>query len=346
MSQHHLFKGVCILFSGFLLLSSCASLTKSQLNEVNCFGQSAKTFSAYPEKVISTLVDVHTQSQFYEAAIIENPKIHMESVTAIYKFKQEAAKRDEKIGLVFQIISDYGQKLVHLTADVHTLQLDTAAQSFGTNLDGLIDRFNSADPQHAVPTGYGALISKIVSAGGDLYIQDRQARGAKEFVTKGDTLIGMMALKLEEFLNDNGTNAAKAGIERERKSLAHNYKNYLAADNELITLYYQKDTVYKRDRYRKKDSIAKKDTIITGVLKAWRSSGIGADSLYVKLMENLDADEMLRKQCLDAVKDLRKAHHKLMEDLQEKKNLKEVYAETKAYGQSINQMYSTYKTIK
>ena len=326
--------------SMLLFYCSCASLTKSQLDEVNQFGGATKTFAAYPAKVMSTLVDVHTQNQYFEVGIIVDPNLHRQHVDSIYKWIQTSAKRDEDIALLFQIIGDYGQKLVHLTSNAATLQLDTAAQSFGGNLDSLLTKFNSFEPKHKVPTGYAAVISEVISFGGNIYVHDRQAKGAKAFVTKGDTLIAMMATKLEQYLSADNINSVKTGISMERRDLVHNYTAYLASDNELINLY------YKIDKHGGKDSLSKKDTVITGTLKAWRSSGMGADSLYIKLLTNLDADETLRQQCLAAVENLRKAHHKLMLDLQEKKNLKEVYGEFVDYGASLHQMHSTSSKIK
>ncbi len=323
-----------------LFCCSCASLSKSQLDEVNQFGGATKTFAAYPAKLMGALVDVHAQNQYFEVGIIVDPELHRQHVDSIYKWIQTSAKKDAEIALVSQIISDYGQKLVHLTSNAATLQLDTAAQSFGTNLDSLLTKFNTIDPQHKVPTGYAAIISEVIAFGGDIYVHERQAKGAKTFITKGDTLIGTMAAKLEQYLSSDGINSVKTGISRERKELVHNYTAYLASDNELINLY------YKINKHSGKDSVTQKDTVITGTLKAWRSPGIGADSLYIKLLTNLDADETLRQQCLVSVQNLRKAHHKLMEDLQEKKNLKDVYAELQGYGASLRQMHSTSSKIK
>ena len=330
---------------GLLLLSGCASLTKSQLTEVNQFSQLTKSFSAYPQKVFTTLNGVRTQEQFFMAGTIRDPKKHQQSVLKIDTFRKTGAKLDEEAGLAFQIINDYAKKLVCLTANVYSLQVDTASKPFGTNLDNLIGKYNSIVPQHAVPTGLGALFAELVSFGGDLYIHDRQAKGTKEFVTRGDTLIGAMAVTLEAFLNGND-NSLMHSIARERENVNINYLEFLKHNDEEIRITYQADTVYGKSKLRKKDSLGKKDITITGQLYAWRSTGIGADSLYINLLDNLGADELLRQQCLEAVKSLRKAHHKLMEDLQEKKTLKEIYAELQDYGNSIGQMNSTLKTIK
>jgi len=339
------FKTRLILLLFLLACYSCASLTKSQLVEVNQFAQLTKCFSAYPQRVFTTLNDVRVKEQFFQAGTIQNPQKHQLSVLRIDTFKKTGAKLNEEAGLAFQILNDYGQKLVRLTADVYALQLDTASQSLGTNLDNLIGKYNSLAPQHAVPTGYGALIGQLVSFGGDMYIHDRQAKGTKEFVTRGDTLVGAMAATLEQFLTGNN-NSLKHSIVRERQNVDNNYLEFLMHSGEEVKITYQADTILKKDKFRKRDSLGKKDVTVTGQVFAWRASGIGADTLYINLLDNLDAAELLRIQCLDAVKCLRKAHHKLMEDLAQKKTLKEVYAELQGYSNAISQMNSTLKKIK
>lgn len=333
-------------FAGFQLLAGCTSLSKSQLTEINQFGRLTRDFSAGPAKVTATLSAIQGQNQLFQSAIIQDPEKHLASVTAIYRFTQESAKRDARIALLLQIVGDYGQKLVRLTADLQSLQLDTAAQSLGTNLDNLLDKYNAAEPSHTVPTGIGALFGHLISFGGGLYIHDRQAKGAKEFVSRGDTIIGTMALRLLHLLEDKEGDNLTDRLAHEREVVDRNYKAYLAVDNEPIRLYVKTDTLYRKNRFRRNDLMAKKDTVITGALKAWRSNAMDADSLYLKLLGNLDAAEILRRQCITAVAGMRTAHHKLLEDLQQKKDLKELYTELRDYGNSVSKMYSTFKKIK
>ena len=318
-----------IILSLLLFFSSCASLTKSQLNEVCQFGQLTKSFSAYPPQVIYTLNDVHAQQQLYITnAIIDTGK-HIQSLMALYNFKKQADQINEQAAVAFSIIDNYAQKLIFLTSDSHSEQLDSAVQGLGGNIDNLIDKYNSLVPAHAVPTGIGALFSSVISFGGDMYIRSKQAEAAKMFVTKGDTLIGSMTITLHDFLGgkEGDTRSLKAMIERERSTIRTNYRTYLKRDEEKIVLMRNRDTAY------------------TGKLNAWRTDLYG-DKLYLDLLNNLDADEQLRQQCLDALVCLRKAHRQLLNDLQQKKKLKEVYAEFQAYGSSIGEMNAAYKKIK
>jgi hypothetical protein len=323
-------KAPLIILSVLLLLNSCASLTKSQLNEVCQFGQLTKSFSVYPPQVIYTLNDVHEQQQLFLVNSIINPDKHLQGVMELYTYKKENEKINEQAAVAFSIIDDYAQKLIHLTADSHSRQLDTAAEGLGGNLDNLIDKYNALVPAHAVPTGIGALFGQVISLGGDMYIRSKQAEAAKMFVTKGDTVVGSMTITLQEYLagRDGDFRSLKAMIARERATMRTNYLIYLKRDEEKIVLMHNRDTAY------------------TGKLSAWRAATFDADKLYIQLLNNLDADEQLRQQCLEALVCLRKAHRQLLNDLQQKKKLKEVYAELRAYGSSIGQMNAAYKKIK
>ncbi len=318
------------LLFALLIMSSCASLTKSQLTEVNAFGQLTKNFSSYPGKVIQTLNDVQGQQQLYQVNSQAKPDDHLESVTAVYEYIKNSAKMDSATDLAFRIVNGYGQNLVLLTSDSYGLQLDTAAQKFGTNLDSLAGQYNKLVPNHAIATGYGALVGELVAFAGNTYIKSQQAKAVRSFVTKADTLIGSMTITLEEFLagKDGHSGKLKADIEKERKHIHDNFLIFLRSDKEAMILKKKNDTTY------------------TGTLAAWHASGFEADRLYIQLLQNLDATEELRQQCLTAVKNLRKAHHKLFVDLQQRKNLKEIYTELQDYGAAVGQMNATIKKIK
>jgi hypothetical protein len=92
--------------------------------------------------------------------------------------------------------------------------------------------------------------------------------------------------------------------------------------------------------------LKKADTVYTGTLDAWRTSSFEPDRLYLTLLQNLDADELLRQQCITAVINLRKAHAKLLQDLDKKKELTEIYTDLQDYATSISEMNTTTKSIK
>ena len=60
----------------------------------------------------------------------------------------------------------------------------------------------------------------------------------------------------------------------------------------------------------------------------------------------LDNLEILYNQTLTAIESLKKAHHKLLIDVREKKSLKEIAIEVQAYGGDVQNMYATLEAIK
>jgi hypothetical protein len=72
-------KKICKAVSYLVLaccISACASLTKSQLAEVNTFGQLTKNFSIYPSKVVNSFNAIHQEQQLYLANALQTVDEH------------------------------------------------------------------------------------------------------------------------------------------------------------------------------------------------------------------------------------------------------------------------------
>lgn len=115
--------------------------------------------------------------------------IHYNDIEKAYTHTKQDDLLTEKADLTFKIIDKYAQALVLLSADKHSKQLDTAAQSFGTNLDGLITKYNALDPHDQLPSNIGGAVAELLTLGGEQYIRVRQANEVKAFVTKADPMI-------------------------------------------------------------------------------------------------------------------------------------------------------------
>jgi len=62
---------------------------------------------------------------------------------------------------------------------------------------------------------------------------------------------------------------------------------------------------------------------------------------YLELKEGLDNIKKLRGETVDATKSLRKAHAKILSEIREKKDLKEVIAELQSFYEDVNEVKST-----
>jgi hypothetical protein len=325
---------LCSTLLAWLSLPGCASLTKSQLNQINSFGQLTKNFSDYPGKVVSSYNRCYLQDELLAANAAPTPEAHYKAIQDALNFKEQSDIISRKIDLSLQIIDQYAQALVLLTSNRHSLQLDSAATKVGSSLDGLLGEYNKLETAHQVPSGIGGTVSALITLGGDTYIRSKQANDIKVLVPQGDILIGQMADNILHFLQDPLESATDHGltleylIKAEKDNVGINYTRYLKVNWNIVTLK-QKETV-----------------VLSGTIQNNRFASLAEDQACLQLLADLDLTETLRKQCISAVTNLRKAHAQLLEDVKSKKKLKEIVAGLQSYADDVKKMYSTVKAIK
>ena len=310
------------------LCSSCASLTKSQLDAVNAFGQLGSNFSAYPGSIISIYNNVHVQNEMFRANSLSDPEQHFRAVSLANDFKWKTRLISEETDLSLHIIDQYAQSLVMLTSAKPVNQLDTASHNFGNNIDSLVSKYNTLKPQSPLPTGISDDLSALLMAGGDLYIRSKQAEAVRKVVPQGDVIIAKMCTNLLAFLEPaDSIRGLKYMIAQEKITLTTNYKAYLGLNRDEI-------------------SISKDKEAYSGYLRHQRFVSLNDDELCLNLLQNLDNAELLRRQCVSAVKDMRQAHAQLLAALNEKRTLKSISGIIKNYVADVKSMNLTLTAIK
>jgi hypothetical protein len=291
---------ICTAF--FVLLSSCASLTKSQVATINRFARTSRNFSAYPSKIISGLAELRVKKGLYYVNALNDDSAsssrHVEELDKIYQAHKEDLHIAGKVDVTFKIIDDYAQSLLLLSSDKHAADLDSQSVNFGTNLDSLIGTYNAIPNVTTVPGGLGGVIGSVIQAGGNQIIRSKQAAAIKEFVPKGDTLIGVMTHNLLEFLESDNINLM---IDFEEKDIPRIYKSFL--------------------NHRKPQLQNERD--------------------YLSLKADIDHIKTLKTQTIEATKNLRKAHAKLLAEINEKKDLKDIIAELQVLYEDVKNVKTT-----
>ena len=267
--------------------------------------------------------------------------------------------KNKELDLIIHIIDAYGQSLVCLTSPEHSAQLDTASKSLGTNLDGLIGQYNSINSAHPLPTGIGGAVSELVTLGGEQFIRSRQAKEVKEFVQKADPMIIQLMDALSNHLkgplkSPNGSSFTFPDlIANERKEVHQDYVFFLSYNPlpDSITLHPEAlKQAQRKPANKEKSKTSAKDTVAfpvyKGVIQNQRFATLANDQDCFRMLEDLDNRELLYNQTLTAIESLKKAHHKLLTDLQEKKDLKEIGIEVQAFFGDVQDMYATLKAIK
>ncbi|MEP6748348.1 MAG: hypothetical protein ABJB86_11525 [Bacteroidota bacterium] len=291
---------ICAAF--IVLLSSCASLTKSQIETVNHFARISKNFSAYPSKILTGLADLSLSEGVYFSNSLDSVKLHIDDLNGLYESKKDVYKSSAKADITFKIIDKYAQALLLISSDKHAADLDSQTVNFGTGLDNLITTYNTMPDVKPVQSGLGGVVGSIVLAGGKQLIRTKQAKAIQEFVPKADTLISVMTSNLLEFLTSTNIDLL---IKNEERNIQRNYKSFLSQ----------------------------------------RKATIQNERDYLGFKADIDNIKILRDQTIEATKNLRKAHLKLVNEIKEKKDLKEVIAELQTLYEDISNVKSTISAL-
>ena len=298
-----------------VLISGCASLTKSQVEAVHQFAQTSKNFSAYPSEILAATAELRVKRGVYYTNSLDDPDdesndnnidslnelavtSHVKELNDIYTAKKSDYRASERTNITFKIIDKYAQSLLLLSSDKHATDMQAQAANFGVSLDSLINKYNSIEGSTKVKPGIGGLIGSIIMAGGSQFIRSKQAREIQRFVPAADEMIGVMTGNLLEFL-ESGKIALL--ITNEEKGIQSNYESFL--------------------RHRKPD-----------VQNEWD---------YLALLAHLDHIKELRSQTAAATRSLRKAHSELLTAINEKKTLTEAVAGIQSLYEDVNGIRST-----
>jgi hypothetical protein len=298
-----------------ILLSSCASLTKSQVEAVHQFAQTSKNFSAYPSEVLAATAELRVKRGVYYTNSLQDPDdessddnidslnelavtAHVKELDDIYRAKKDDYRTSEKANITFKIIDKYAQSLLLLSSGKHATDMQAQAANFGVSLDSLINKYNSIEGATKVKPGVGGLIGSLIMAGGTQFIRARQAKEIQRFVPAADEMIGVMTGNLLEFLQ-SGKIAAL--IANEEKGIQSNYRSFL--------------------RHRK-----------PYIQNEWD---------YLELLAHLDRIKALRDQTTAATNSLRTAHSELLAAIKEKKTLTEAIAGIQSLYEDVNEIRST-----
>ena len=292
-----------LILATFLVLSSCISLTKTQIESVNQFAQNTRNFSIFPSKIMTELADIRVKRGIYYANSLTDPKQHIAELDSIFSQKKFDYQLSDKLDVTFKIIDKYSQSLELLTSDNYEKEIEKQSKNFGIDIDSLIRLNNSLKDAITIPSGIGGAVSNLVVLGGKQYVRSIQAKEVRKFVCLADTLISTMTLNLLEYLQSENINLL---IDHEEREIKRNYLSFLQ--------------------------------------NAPRAT-IESERDYLELKNDIDGVRQLQKQTIDATKELKIAHKKLLHEIEKKKNLKQTISELQELYESINKIKETVQKI-
>jgi len=280
-----------------LTLSGCTVLTDSQVKNINAFAATAKSYSAYPDAVLRQRADLHLHSELVVASQFTDPDAIDHRLDAARKSYNSAVQMSPKFDLSLQLIQQYAGLLTKLSSEQYITDLSSPSTSLGENLSGLVAIYNSR-VRDTLPASLGSSISKVVLLVGKTLTRHKQTAALKEFVLTADTLVQVTTRNLIAVLDGESFTDAKGNtfptlqslLATERDFFMQNYRRVIFGDNTRIN--------YESIKF------------------------------YYDELTAYDNTELARQAIVQAAKSLAKAHATLAANVREKRDLKDIIAQT------------------
>lgn len=289
-----------ILFIGCLsiLITSCASLSKSQLDAVNHFAKTSANFSNYPDKIVREMAEVRMQRSLYMANGLNNVNDHLDELDYIHQDRLDDEKLASEINITFQIIDQYAQTLALLSSSTFDEEIKTQAYTLGKDLDSLIKINNKLSPNRQLPLGIGAGVSNLMRIAGSQYIRTKQSKEVKKFVLAADTLVSGMTKHLIQFLESGHFN----DLIKIEESLKNDYRNFLDRHNKSNQLDFDREYLELKQKIEHIKAMRKQTISATKTLAQAHHSIAKNLQKKQKLKERIQALQMYN----DEVKNIQK----------------------------------------
>jgi len=219
-----------LTFFSIILLSGCASLSKTQMASVKSFASSCDSFAKYPGMLFTEMAEVRASRGCFYTASLSDPELRMQELKSINKAQYDDATLAKKMNLTFEILTAYAKVLKSLTLDERYKRPGIEVRSLGRSIDSLIKSYNLLEISDQLPLGVGKAIGKVVGYGAELWARSVQTKAVKAYVIAGDTLVAAITASVVEVLNST---QVKSLIENEEIGLDANFLSYLKSGDAI-----------------------------------------------------------------------------------------------------------------
>jgi len=266
------------------VISSCVSLTKSQLQRVTNLTVASDTVIATPRLIFNELAAVRLERGLFYAASLTSASAREKEVNALAAASITDEQMVNRAAVYVNVLNSYLRALRSVSADARWKAYGTEWRGVGRNIDSLLLRFNQTDLLETnIPVGWAKLSGQYIGYLNERFMRVRQAKVVRAFVTEGDTLVAACVDGLIELLKKGDLIDL---IENESEGLKNNYEAYLHR-LELAGL----------------------------------PADFEADRRYITLVKRIELAKRARSRCVTALQSLRRAHAKLVIELEKKQKV-------------------------
>jgi hypothetical protein len=251
---------------------------------------SSDSVAVTPAVIFDELSKIRLERGLFYAASLTSATAREKEVNALAAAYVSDGALVNRANVYVNVLNSYLRALRSMSADARWTGYGVEWRGIGRNVDSLILRLNQTQlPETDIPVGWAKLSGQYLGYMSENYMRNRQARMVKTFVTEGDTLVAACIDGLIELLKKDELDEL---IKNEEESLHNNYKAYL-------------------NRQEASGEI----------------TGISEDRRYIELIKRMETVKKTRSRCVTALQSLRRAHKKLVAELEKRKKTEYIYEE-------------------
>lgn len=281
---------VFLIITAHFGFTSCAVLTKSQLQMVTNLTVASDTVAVTPKVIFDELATVRLERGLFYAASLTSAVAREKEMNALATAMIADDQLVNKTEIYVNVLNSYLRALRSISADARWTPYGTEWRTLGRNIDSLILRFNQTELLETdITVGWAKLSGHYMGYLNERYMRVSQAKTVRSFVSEGEPLLNACVDGLIELLRNGDLIAL---IENENEGLKNNYEAYL---------------------HRLE---------LSGLL-----ADLDADRKYIELVKRMEVVKRTRSRCITALQSLKRAHTKLVTGLEKRQKIDFLYEE-------------------
>ena len=299
---------VLIIALPFSFFAGCASLTGTQISSINSYSRLLEKNAEMPVAIITEFINIKYDIELMNTGSVE-PSCANEKLWNSYKGKNDAFEKAKKADASLKILGEYAVAIDRLSADDLNEDIKKPSEKLGISVDTLIVRFNTATGKK-IPPGIGLLLSKGALFIGRNWIRNEQAEALREYLQEGDTLVAMITVNLKKELDSLVLGQWVPALKEDLKAKQEDLLNNLNPDGDYT---------------------------------AWYATQVNREAAAI--IARIDNLEKLAGKAAQSAVAIRRAHRELVANCAEKKNIREILAESRNLYRATRDLYETWLAI-
>ena len=281
---------IYILIIASVVFTSCAVLTKSQLKMVTNLTVASDSVAVTPKIIFDELSTVRLERGLFYSASLTSAAAREKEINELASASIADEQLVNRTEVYINILNSYLRALRSISSDARWSAYGTEWRGIGRNIDSLLLRFNQSELiDMEIAIGWAKLSGQYMGYISENYARSRQAKTVKDFVAEGDTLVALCTEGLIDLLKKGELDEL---IKNENEGLKSNYEAYL---------------------YRLELSGEMPD--------------ISYDRTYIELINRIENAKYTRARCVTALQSLKRAHNKLVKELEKRKKTDYLFEE-------------------